>query len=148
MGSDQLTTENLIMKQAQVAMVADGSLLWRNNVGNFFQGKAHYPVGLRETVTLYKGDVVLRHFRVIQCGLAEGSSDLIGFTPLIVTPEMVGRTVAVFTSPEAKNEVGNTTKQQRAWIEMVNGHGGIAFAFRNEDEARARLAESIKKIRG
>jgi ribosomal protein S19 len=38
----------------------------------------------------------------VQFGLCKGSADLIGWKRVTVTPEMVGSTVAVFTSIEVK----------------------------------------------
>ena len=82
--------ETSMMKRAQCGMVEDGAVLWRNNVGTFYQGDAETfkDVGMAR---LYPGDIVLRKSRRIKCGLDNGSSDLIGLVPLVVTPEMVGK---------------------------------------------------------
>ncbi len=78
--------------------------------------------------------------RLIRYGLANESkavdkvlksSDLIGITKMIITPEDVGRTVAVFTSFEVKREnwqyKGTDREEaQRAWIRLIRGQGGIA----------------------
>jgi hypothetical protein len=139
--------ENPIMDRAWVAMVAAGARLWRNNVGTFFQGEAQYVREDGELFRLSRGDVVLRKKRVVKCGLLEGSSDLVGAVPIIVTQEMVGHTVAVFCTPEAKRLDGHPTKEQRSWIEMVNGIGGIAFVFDSVESARELLAAAVKRIR-
>lgn len=54
-----------------------------------------------------------------------GGSDLIGFTRMTVTPEMVGRTVAVFTAVEVKSPGEKPTKDQGKFLSMVNDKGGI-----------------------
>lgn len=129
--------ESLALKLGHLALVGAGSRVWRNNVGNFVQG---------DVTRLVDGSIHIKNPRWIVCGLAEGSSDLIGGTPIIITPAMVGRTVFVFTAAEAKNEVGNTTKLQRQWLDMVNACGGIGFAFRSETQAREELQAAIRRI--
>lgn len=63
------------------------------------------------------------------------SSDLIGWTPVTITPDMVGKQLAVFTSIEAKalgfKEKENYTLRQREyaqkkWLDLVTNAGGIA----------------------
>lgn len=77
--------------------------------------------------------------RVVTTGLFPGASDLIGWTAIVVTPEMVGRTLAVFTSIEVK--VGNkqATEDQERWIAAVESDGGIACVAHSPDEAAAAL---------
>ena len=133
--------ENPIMKHSLFAMVEAGAMLWRNNVGNFLQGKPHWAKKT-ETVVIYPGDVVLRKARHIQCGLAQGSADLIGFAEV----DIGGKTVPVFVSAEAKVEKGKASKEQIAWMEMVRSHGGIAFQFRTPAEAVEELKKGIAAV--
>lgn len=65
--------------------------------------------------------------RKVRTGLCVGSSDTIGWTELVVTPEMVGKKVAVFTSIEIKTKGTRTTALQRNWLQAVNTAGGIAM---------------------
>ena len=66
-------------------------------------------------------------------GLAPGASDLIGWTPVVVTPEMVGQTVAVFTAIEVKRDAAaarrknKLTGQQRSFCNQVRAAGGLAL---------------------
>jgi hypothetical protein len=61
---------------------------------------------------------------------AKKGGDRIGFTEVIVTPEMVGKTLAVFTSIEEKT-VNDTLKSgQRNWHNWVLEHGGISEIWR------------------
>ena len=48
------------------------------------------------------GRLELLNARPLEAGMGVGSSDLIGVTRITVTPEMVGKTVAVFTAVEVK----------------------------------------------
>jgi hypothetical protein len=79
--------------------------------------------------------------RVIRYGVGNpGGSDLIGFRTITITPEMVGRQVAVFTALEVKTPAGRATEQQRRFLAMVEAHGGIAGIARSVEDAGALLA--------
>lgn len=61
------------------------------------------------------------------------SSDLIGWRPIVITPEMVGQTIAQFVSIEAKAKGWRLTpsdlrgQAQKRWIDLINADGGLAF---------------------
>lgn len=98
--------------------------LWRNNVGVLLD----------------------RNGRPVRYGLANDtkelnakikSGDLIGWRSIVITPDMVGRVVAVFVSRECKPEgwtpapPTNTAlfaheEAQREWARLVNAAGGDA----------------------
>lgn len=79
--------------------------------------------------------------RWIRYGIANpGGSDLIGWTPVEITPEMVGRTVAVFCALEVKTAKGRATKEQEAFVAAVKRAGGIAEIVRSEEEAEKTVA--------
>jgi len=93
--------------------------LWRNNVGVLSDDNG----------------------RPIRYGLANDSkrmneevksSDLIGITPITITPEMVGKTIAIFTAIECKAEGFKFNRRdkrqvaQKKYIDVVSGMGGIA----------------------
>lgn len=61
-----------------------------------------------------------------------GGSDLIGFTPVTITAEHVGRKVAVFTAVELKCGKTKVTSTQHHFIESVKENGGIAVIARDE----------------
>ena len=77
--------------------------------------------------------------RPVQFGLARGSSDLIGWRTVVVTPEMVGTRLAVFTSIEVKTPAGRLTPQQHAWLGTVRSAGGIAGVARSVRDAEEIL---------
>ena len=68
-----------------------------------------------------------------------GSSDLIGWKRVTITPDMVGSTVAVFTSIEVKTATGRLRPEQRQWLDAVQAAGGIAGVVRSVGDARALL---------
>lgn len=76
--------------------------------------------------------------RLVRYGLCTGSSDLIGFRSLEITPDMVGTTVAQFVAIEVKDR-GRATPEQQAFIAMVHQAGGLAGIARSVDDARSIL---------
>lgn len=75
--------------------------------------------------------------RLVRFGLCKGSSDLIGFKPVTVTPDMVGKTVAVFVAVEVKTPNGKATPEQVNFVNRVKEHGGIAGIARSVDDVLA-----------
>jgi hypothetical protein len=75
--------------------------------------------------------------RKIKAGLmAQGSGDLIGWTPVKITQYMVGSTIAVFTSIECKTKTGSAFQEQRDWINVVQKSGGFAGVARSPEDSR------------
>ena len=66
----------------------------------------------------------------VNAGLGRGSSDLIGWTPVVITQAMVGKRVAVFTAVEVKVPGARTAParlaQQQQFVETVLRDGGFA----------------------
>lgn len=73
--------------------------------------------------------------RLVRYGLCTGSSDLIGWRTITITPDMVGTTVAQFVAIEVKDR-GKPTPEQEAFIATVQAAGGIAGIARSTDDAR------------
>lgn len=95
--------------------------LWRNNVG-VLTDKDGRPVRYGLANDSKELNKVLK------------SSDLIGWRTVTVTPDMVGRKVAIFVARECKPEGWRFTGTDRElaqqnWIALVNQDGGdAAFA--------------------
>jgi len=106
-------SESEIMRQIQT--LSRGSVrLFRNNVGFDAQNKVKY-------------------------GLMPGSSDLIGWTEIKITPHHVGRKMAIFTAIEVKSEFGRIRDDQQKFVDYVDKCGGIAGICRSIQEARDLL---------
>lgn len=74
--------------------------------------------------------------RLVRYGVANpGGSDLIGWRSITVTPDMVGRKVAVFLAIEVKSERGKPTDAQENFIVRVRSDGGLAGVARSVDDA-------------
>lgn len=102
-------------------------VLFRNNRGKGWIGKSGRTAG---------GLVVIENARRIEFGLCNGASDLIGWTPVKVTPEMIGKTIAVFTAIECKDGRNKPSEEQTTFIENVKRAGGLAGAAWNDDDAQ------------
>jgi len=124
---------NALVKRIQVAASAAGARVLRNNVAVAWVGQLFKPDGIR-VVTMVPGDVLLRGARPLHAGLHVGSGDLIGWKTITITPDMVGRPVAVFTSIEAKDGSGRPSRAQLAWQRAVRMSGGIALISHSEEE--------------
>lgn len=76
--------------------------------------------------------------RYIHYGIpGPGGSDLVGWTSVIVTPEMVGSRVAILTCIEVKNERGKLGVKQETWLDAVAAAGGRAGVARSVEDAEA-----------
>ena len=78
--------------------------------------------------------------RLVTFGLARGSADLIGWRTVVITRDMVGQRLAVFTSIEVKTPTGRVSPQQQAWLSVVQGAGGIAGIARSVTDAQLLLS--------
>jgi hypothetical protein len=65
----------------------------------------------------------------------KGGSDLIGIKKTLITPEMVGQTLAVFLAIEVKSATGSPTAEQTAFLKYINNSGGLAGIARSTQDA-------------
>ena len=119
------------MRSLQMVASRLGARLFRQNAGMGWVGKPERIYQVR-TVKVGPGDVVLRNARPFHAG-HEGMSDLGGWTPVEITADMVGTTVAVYAQVEVK-EKARPTAEQLAWIAAVNKAGGRAGIAHDETE--------------
>lgn len=75
----------------------------------------------------------------VRYGLGPGTSDLIGWRTTVVSPDMVGKRVAIFVAIEVKDPAGKTNqerlKNQKQFVKIVREHGGIAGFALSVDSA-------------
>lgn len=74
-----------------------------------------------------------------QFGLScPGASDLIGYTMVEITPEMVGKRLPLFTVIEAKTEDGTLDREgkQEHFLDVIAQSGGFAGVARSKEDAR------------
>lgn len=103
------------------------------------QQQIRLAVGTRPDLRLFRNNTGSlpdpRTGRPIQFGLARGSADLIGYRTVTITPDMVGKQVAVFTSIEVKTPKGRLSKDQSNWLALIERAGGIAGVARSTQDA-------------
>jgi len=134
--------EKDLLNKIQLYVTSIGSRLFRNNVALSVSGRV-IAVRSRETHTLQPGDFIVRKGRLIKSGLATGSSDLIGWKTVTITPDLVGCKLAVFTAVEGKTGKLKLTPEQAAFLAAVNKAGGIAIEARSIDDV-ASVFEGTK----
>lgn len=109
------------------------------NAETDLQQRIRLALGLRPDLRLFRNQVGQlpdpRTGRPVQFGLARGSADLIGWRTVVVTPEMVGQRIAVFTSIEVKTATGRLAPTQHSWMHAVRAAGGIAGVARSVSDA-------------
>lgn len=115
------TRESVLLGRIRIAASTIGARLFRNQVGQYR----------------------LESGRTIRSGLGAGSPDLVGWHSIQVTPEMVGRRVAVFAAIEVKAPGNRATKAQKRWLRAIRLAGGISGVATSEDEARRILSDTI-----
>lgn len=124
-------SETNIQNEIRIALgTIKGLRLFRNNTGMGWAGK------------LFKRDgnlVVLTDARPLHAVLIEGSSDLIGWKTITITPEMVGSKLAIFTAVEVKSAKGIIRDKQTVFLKNVQAAGGIAIIARTPNEAQELL---------
>ena len=107
-------TEAAVQSEVRLEAAAKGIHLFRNNVGVLRDAQG----------------------RPVRFGLHPGSGDLIGWRSVRITPDMVGRLLAVLASVEVKTATGKPRSDQVHWAKQVLDAGGFAGIARNTAQAR------------
>lgn len=101
--------ETQLVRSLLLAASAQGVTLFRNNVGVLQDRAGHY----------------------VTYGLAVGSPDLIGWQPVTIGPEHLGRRLAQFVGIEAKTETGRLSEPQRAFLGALERAGAVSGVVRS-----------------
>lgn len=117
---------------------ATWACLFRNNVGAAWAGipgRMFTATSEQVTLPVKPGSryMLIENPQRIEFGLGKGSLDFVGWKSVLITADMVGRTVAVHTEVEGKTEEGRLTDEQKHRIHMVRLAGGFAFVVRDEN---------------
>ena len=114
-----MANEQTIQQRIRLACSRGAVRLWRNNTGRLRDERG----------------------QLVTFGLCPGSSDLIGYRSITITPDMVGQRLAVFAAVEVKSPTGRPTPEQTAFVEHVRAAGGLAGIARTIDDAVRILGE-------
>lgn len=131
--------EQNVMKSVMLALSRAGAVVFRQNVGQAVVGGLEW-IRQRKMVTVNPGDCVVRGARVFHAGFP-GQGDVVGWLSVEITPEMVGRRVAVTVWPEVKAEAGRRRPEQVNFCEQLHAAGGITGFVRSPEEAVALLKD-------
>ena len=121
-----MNPETKLQRQIMVELSDAGATVFRNETGNFWAGRELHRSG---------NQITLADARMVPCGLSKGSSDIIGWQSVTITPDMVGQKLAVFSAFEVKTKTGRATKEQKRFIDAINNAGGIAGVVRSPLDA-------------
>ena len=120
------------------------------NAETILQQRIRLALGTNPDARIFRNQVGSlpdpRTGRLVTFGLARGSADLIGWRTITVTQAMVGTRLAVFTSIEVKVPTGRVRPEQQAWLEAVQGAGGIAIIARSVPDAELALSPTCQPI--
>lgn len=124
--------ENALIKQKLLSVNPRTQRLVRINsgMGWISSNKDTVRVSKPTTIKLYPGDLLLRKARPFH-GAPEGTPDICGFTSVLVTEDMVGKRVAIFTGVEVK-ATGGLRPRQRKFGDIIKRMGGIFEVLRVE----------------
>jgi hypothetical protein len=140
-----MSNESSVQKKIWQAL-SPTSTLFRLNTGKAWTGSAP-PQRLSD------GSIFLPGARPISLGFCfantdpvVGAADLIGYTTIEITQDMVGKKMAIFTSIECKNSNGgHKLKEQQHWMNNIRMAGGIAGFAKSTDEALSIIKNYIRK---
>lgn len=125
-------SESALGKKLMMAWTKMGNRLFRINSGMGWVGKSTV-IRVKTQMTLSPGTVVIHNARPLHAGFT-GCSDYLGFKRIVITPEMVGQTIAQFVAMETK-DTGRLSPEQKNFINMVNESGGIAKEVRKIEDS-------------
>jgi len=116
-----------------------GAIMFRVNTGSAWAGKV-----VKKFKQNFESYITLMNAQPLKAGLCKGGSDTIGWTSIVITPDMVGKKVALFTAIEYKTGKGKATPEQLRFINAVDVAGGIAGIARNPAQAGLLITEGKK----
>lgn len=136
--------ESTILKTVMLAATLSGAVAFRNNVGQGWMGRTKW-LKSGDRYVAHGDEIVIQQPRPLHAGLHTGSADLIGWRTIEITPDMVGKRVAVFLSAETKSATGRLSLDQKNWLHQVHGAGGVGIVCRSADEFTELLSNYSPK---
>lgn len=120
--------ESDIQKAVMLAASEAGFTTWRVNTGSGWAGEAR---------RLADGSILIENPRPLRAGLCKGGSDLIGFQRVVITPEMIGQTLARFAGIEVKTPRGRLSGAQARFLRFLCEAGGLGIVARRPEDISA-----------
>ena len=125
--------ESEVQSEITTEAMKHGTQLWRNNSGALKDKTGR-------TIRYGLGNVSKKVNSVMK------SSDLIGVTQIVITPNMVGKKISVFTAIEVKSNDREIVKDERYqaqknFIELIKAKGGIAGFAQSVQDFKSIIIE-------
>lgn len=141
-----MTPAQRLTNEIRNAVSRVGARLFVMVTGKFWAGQVAITIKRdgKYTLNLRARDIILRNPRLVNVGF-EGLSDLVGFTPVTITHDMIGRTVAVAVAVEVKT-TDRPTAKQLAFVDAVKRNGGRSGIARSVDDAIRIVSEDVHKV--
>ena len=117
--------ESDIQNQILIELSKQGTVAFRINAGSFWAG---------EIMSNKDNMLLMKNPRKVQ-GAPEGTSDIIGVTSVMITTEMVGTRVGVFTAIEVKKPGQNPKPHQVNFLSQMRSRGALAGVARSPEDA-------------
>lgn len=132
------------LRLALVEATKKGWRLFQNAVGLGFVGRVMNEYNTSGSTPMHV--TVLGPSRRVHFGLTPGSFDLVGWRPVVVTPDMVGTTIAQFATVDAKTAgYERLSPEQKIWARAVQTAGGFAAVAMRVDGGRVAIAEILEE---
>ena len=134
-----MSTETTVQRSVWLALASRAVsrvTLFRANSGKaWLSGGGRVEVDARGTAHVPFARPVALGLALTSGATVPGLADLAGWTTVVVTPEMVGRQLPVFTAVETKESGGGRKREQQInFVRQVQAVGGIAgFASSDRD---------------
>ena len=136
-------TESTVIANVRILTSKIGWRLFRNSVGMAWQGRITEDQNIIDPKSQRPVYVIeLTDARRVNYGLVKGSSDLIGWRPLVITADMVGKTIAQFVAVDCKTKAyKKVTEEQENWLNQVQKSGGYAALAREKKNENPEIIE-------
>lgn len=126
--------EQDIQAQILIELSKNNVYALRINSGNFWGGE----------VLSHNGDMLLLKHPTKIAGAPAGTSDIIGCKTVIISQEMVGKTVGIFTCIEVKKPSEKPKPHQEKYLALMNSRGAIAGVAKSPEEAVSLIEGRFK----
>ena len=103
------------IENKRLSSLSENERLFKINAGRGYVGQVVKHTG---------GILILKNPAVLHAAPTSWP-DLCGWTSVVVTPDMVGQTVAIFTGEEVKAGKDRLTKGQKKFGDLIERMGGI-----------------------
>ncbi len=136
-----MSETKVVVPSVLLELSRQGATAFRVNTGTGWVGTGK-PIRItsRQSVVLHPGDVVLRGpVRPLHAGLVKGGSDVIGWDSVVITEDMVGKTIAQFLAVECKDDNGRLSTEQRIFLDNLAAAGGKCGVAYCAEDARKIL---------